>query len=55
MAHTQEVTDSLALSLLGTVAANLRQLQALHGSYLRAGYAAGDRDRDRDRGPSRLR
>ena len=40
--------------MLGVVAGNLRQLQAVHGAYHQAGY--GDKDRDRDRaGGGRLR
>jgi hypothetical protein len=46
---SQEVTDSLALSMLGTIASNLGQLRDLHGNYQHA-YARKDRP-----GPSRLR
>mmetsp|Transcript_7718 Transcript_7718/g.13023 ORF Transcript_7718/g.13023 Transcript_7718/m.13023 type:complete len:306 (-) Transcript_7718:329-1246(-) len=35
--HVQhEITDSLALSMLGSISANLNQLQALHGAYQQA-------------------
>lgn len=43
-----EITDSLALSMLGTISANLSQLQALHGAYQQAYDRGGS-------GSSRLR
>lgn len=37
----QEVTDSLVLSLLGTVEGNLRQLRTVHTAYQEAGFGEG--------------